>query len=135
MEFISKELAIKLNKKGFNKPCFGEYRHSHDNFIPFLTEGNGSFEELLQYSWFIPAPTIAQTLKWLREEKNIYVNVNALPSICKNFMIELDNRLVFDVRVSSFEEETFYYHDLDVPYPNYEDACIAGIEYVINNLI
>lgn len=108
MEFISKDLAIKLKEKGFNKPCFGEYRYEHDKFMPFLTDG-------------IPAPNIEQTLKWLREEKEFMV----FPVYSKNtsrWYCEI-------VNADSLKSEKLPISD------SYEDACIAGIEYVINNLI
>lgn len=50
-------------------------------------------------------------------------------------MCKQEPRLIFDVRVAYFEGEIFHYHELAEPYFKYEDACIAGIEYVINNLI
>lgn len=135
MKFVDKQLALKLQEKGFDRPCFGEYRYGHNNFIPFLTDGDESFEELLQYSYFIPAPTIEQVLEWLREDKKIHITVNALPSICKNFMSVQEHRLIFDVRVSSFKEEVFNYYDLDEPYFKYDDACIAGINFIVEHLI
>jgi hypothetical protein len=133
MNFIDKQLALKLKEKGYDRPCFGEYRHGHDNFIPFLTDGNQSFEELLQYSWFIPAPTIEQVIKWLREKKKIHISIDVLSSMNKNFMCKQEPRLIFDVRVAYFKEEIFNYHELAEPYFKYDDACIAGIEYIINN--
>lgn len=135
MKFVDKQLAIKLNEKGFDRPCFGEYRYGHNNFIPFLTDGDESFEELLQYSYFIPAPTIEQVLEWLREDKKIHITVNVLHTLSENFMSKQDNHLIFAVRVSYFKEDIFNYYDLDEPYFKYEDACIAGIEYVVEHLI
>lgn len=120
MKFIDKQLAIKLKEKGFNKPCFGEYVYVHDNFIPFLTYNGESFEELLQYTRFIPAPTIEQTLEWLREK-----DIMVFPVYSKNtsrWYCEI-------VNADSLESYKLPLSD------SYEDACIAGIEYVINNLI
>ena len=151
MKFVSKNLAIKLKEKGFFEACFGCYYIKNPigevrKIILHESYRRGqNYQALLK--WHVEtreqyatanialAPTIEQALKWLREEKSVYINVNALPSVCKNFMIEPDNRLVFDVRVSYVKEGIFNYYDLDVPYLNYEDACIAGIEYVVEHLI
>ena len=157
MKFVSKDLALKLKAKGFDKPCFGYYyiktptgRIDGELALNRYSGRGGSYKETLEsyadfplkegfvkyaYSNIVDAPTTEQVLKWLREEKNIHINVNALPSLCKNFMTIQEHRLIFDVRVSYFKEEIFKYYDLDEPYFNYEDACIAGIEYIIDNLI
>lgn len=149
MKFVDKQIAIKLKEKGFDKPCFGYY---YIETPTGFTDGElvlsryygrgGTFMDTLKRhdlpyttSNIIDAPAIEQVLEWLREEKKIHVNVNALPSLCKNYISVQEHRLIFDVRVSYFEEELFKYYDLDEPYFKYEDACIAGIEYVINNLI
>ena len=71
----------------------------------------------------------------MREEKNIHITVNVLPTLSENFMSKQDNHLIFAVRVSYFKEEIFNYYDLDEPYFKYEDACIAGIEYIVEHLI
>jgi hypothetical protein len=140
MKFIDKELSIKLKEKGFDKPCFGWYDNKIiDNNKLYLNVKEGSYKDLLEYTndfeWIIDAPTIDQVLEWLREEKNIHINVNALPSICTNYISTQGHRLLFDIRVSYFKEDMFNYYDLDEPYFKYEDACIAGIEYVVEHLI
>lgn len=67
-------------------------------------------------------PTIPQALKWLREEKKIAINVEFIPHVWQY--------KIFDM---SFEErfepcgKTFY--------EKYEEAALAGLEYVLDNLI
>ena len=150
MKFISKDLAIKLKEKGFDKPCFGWYH---------ITTPSGAFEgrlnlnesyyrgETYQHllkrrineyspnSNLVNAPTIEQVLEWFREDKKIHISIDVLSSMNKNFMCKQEPRLLFDVRVSYFEEEVFNYHELAEPYFKYEDACIAGIEYIVEHLI
>ncbi len=151
MEFVSKELAIKLKEKGFFEACFGCYYIKNpigevrELILNNSTRMGQTYHGILKchvetcekYATvnIALAPIIEQVLKWLREEKNIHINVNALPSLCKNYMNVQDHRLVFDIRVVYFKEKMFNYYDLDEPYSKYEDACIAGIEYAINNLI
>ena len=157
MKFVSKNLAIKLKKKGFNSPCFGWY---YINTPTGMTDGElvlnrypcrgGTYEETLERHIdfqpkegfvgyinknIVDAPTIEQVLKLLRDEKGIHISIMTLISLSKNFMCKQDNHFIFDVRVSWFKEEVFNYYDLDEPYFNYEDACIAGIEYAVDNLI
>lgn len=140
MKFISKDLAIKLKEKGFDKPCFNAY-NAHgcqylNGWCEYLNERDTDFI----YSYDLHdkdclCPTIEQVLEWFREDKKIHISIDVLSSMNKNYMCKQEPRLLFDVRVAYFEEEVFNYHELAEPYFKYEDACIAGIEYVINNLI
>lgn len=151
LEFVSKPIAVILKEKGFFEACFGCYYIKNpigevrDLILNHSTRMGQTYQSILK--WHVEtreeyatanialAPTIDQVLKWLREEKNIYVTVNTLPTLSKNFMHKQENRLIFGVRVSWFEGEVFNYYDLDEPWFDYEDACMAGIGYAIDNLI
>lgn len=135
MKFVSRDLAIKLKEKGFDKPCFGYY------YIETPTElidgklvlsryygRGGTFMDTLKRhdlpyttSNLVDAPTIEQVLEWLREEKDIMV----FPVYSKNTsrwyceIVNADSLELYKLPLSD----------------SYEDAAIAGIEYVINNLI
>ena len=135
MKFIDKQLALKLKEKGFDKPCFGYY---YIETPTGLTDGElvlsryygrrATFMDTLKRhdlpyttSNIVDAPTIEQVLEWLREEKEIMV----FPVYSKNtsrWYCEIIN-------ADSLESEKLLFPD------SYEDACIAGIKYVINNLI
>ena len=69
-------------------------------------------------------PTIYEVLKWLREEKNIILTPN--PSY-----FEEDCCLGWDCDVWASGN----YDYCCVDYKTYEQASIAGIEYVLDNLI
>ena len=126
MKFIDKQLALKLKEKGFDKPCFGYYfieDKNENNLHKNITCGGDVKNCLRKLSdgKHIDAPTIEQVLEWLREEKEIMV----FPVYSKNtsrWYCEI-------VNADSLESEKLLFPD------SYEDACIAGIEYVINNLI
>lgn len=142
MKFVDKQLALKLKEKGFNKPCFGEYVYVHDNFIPFLTDGDESFEELLQYTQFIPAPTIEQVLEWLRDDKNVHIGIMPYFTMStKNNIMWLWEILlvgkIIDCKNTLYVDKDYNYTKLASAdcYASYEDACIAGIEYVVEHLI
>lgn len=148
MKFVSKELAIKLKEKGFDKPCFGWYdtENGYDDLILNTTTIiNSNYKELLESTndidIIIDAPTIDQTLEWLRE-KDIYIWIEPYNAFTtENHLAFLWNITLgksFKSKEQLFDKDTFYTHiHLDIEHweINYDDACIAGIEYVIDNLI
>lgn len=129
MKFVSKDLAIKLKNKGFDKPCFGWYdiENNEDKLILNVHEGTLSYKNLLEYTNDIKtiadAPTIDQVLEWLREEKHIYLSID----VCKGF-----DDFIFAHEITSVEgkwrEDNHYYG-------SYDDAILAGIEFVVEHLI
>lgn len=150
MKFIDKELSIKLKEKGFDRPCYGFYEVSDEqNKLRLHFIANGNLANCLKYGEdsYINAPTIQQVLKWLREEKDIHIKsdisfrytsehkkdkngtYSGFMNVSKPFWSFLIRKIkngncVYDNTTASNNE-----------YSSYEDACIAGIEYVINNLI
>lgn len=134
MKFVDKQLAIKLKEKGFDKPCFGWYdTQIIGNNELYLNVKEGSYKDLLEYTndfeWIIDAPTIDQVLEWLREEKKIHlvIDIKKRQKVCENiiwgyFVVLLDNSF-HCVRHYDFESDS------------YEDACIAGINFVVEHLI
>lgn len=123
-EFVSYEIAKKLKEKGFDWETKEAYER---NII------------VCRYEDY-PKPTISQVLKWLREEKKIFVAINVgycyesdeipfptnpkMEPILKGYYYgiwELDNLNDKNARSEYFED--------------YEQAALAGIEYVIDNLI
>ena len=85
------------------------FRYNKENRLDrlFMTEG-------------INHPTISQVLKWLREEKKIHISI-----------ITYDYTWGYTI----YELVTFFPEEFSSYYSTYEDAVIAGIEYVIDNLI
>lgn len=150
MKFISKELSIKLKEKGFNKPCFGYYENDRiilyraSIHIPF----GGNVHDTMYSSNHLcendiaDAPTTYQVLEWLRDEKNVYISILPyLPMSAKNnIMWQWDILLVgkiIECRNTLYVDKNNNYARLlwDEYCANYNDACIAGIEFVIDNLI
>ena len=170
MDFVDFDLAKKLKEKGFDYKClfvynkeqiinpevvktFGEL--SDDGYYELTKEGGGKLDwdfvyvnnyQLIQYRdvliprEMIKAPTISQVLKWLREEKKIFVAINIgycyesdeipfptnpkMEPILKGYYYgvwELDN-------LNDKKSYSEYFKD-------YEQAALAGIEYVLDNLI
>lgn len=117
-DFVSFEIAKKLNGKGFTcKYPFAMYfrnrmYYDYDDFI-------GDKDAII-------APTISQVLKWLFDEKQLFVNIDC--NICDKF------GLFFTIYKKG--EETWEACGFDDNYYNKpEEVTLAGIEYVLNNLI
>jgi hypothetical protein len=67
-------------------------------------------------------PTISQSLKWLREEKKIAINIEFIPYTWQYKVIDMSFERRFEpCGITLFSE--------------YEEAALAGIEYVLDNLI
>ena len=122
-DFVPFELAVKLEEKGFNEPCYGYY-HCNGGNDSFELCGNGDRDfQNSKNQYRVAAPTIPQVLKWLREEKKIYLEI----------VIVVDAEYMCDIykinpRPIECLGSTEYYK-------TYEAAALAGIEYVIDNLI
>lgn len=138
-DFIPFELAKKLKEKRFNKPCVAYYlpNSSELYFNTAILLKESTVEDCLFSnntkpigyicSIFIDAPTISQVLKWLREEKNIHIVIDITNYGFVNSIIS------FKWDKSYCENEIEHYDHKG--YSIYEEAAIAGIDYVINNLI
>lgn len=123
MEFVTYKIGKKLQEKGYPHGYnrFG-YRpiYSDECTIRYLWDIGAYDEEY--YGEHIPCPTISEVLKWLREEKKIVINIEFIPHVWQY--------KIFDTSFGDrFEPcgKTFY--------DEYEESALAGIEYVLDNLI
>ena len=115
MDFVDINLAKKLKEKGFREKVnayYGKYENIFE-VHPSLDMNDCDYR--------CSAPTISQVLKWLRNEKNIHIVIPA--SYNEGYWWE----------VRDFNREVPEYGDNE--FNSYEQAAIAGIEYVIDNLI
>lgn len=145
MKFVNKQLALKLKEKGFDKPCFGYY---YIKTPTGMNEGelvlnrypcrNVTYEDTLKKhigfinSNMVDAPTIEQVLKWLREEKDTYINI--VPQ--KEFDYTCYSLSIIQFNSPKHNFDTFRMISFfDSITTNYDDIYIIGIEYVINSLI
>ena len=120
-DFVTFNLAKKLREKGFREKV-NAYYGKHENIFdvhPALDMNDADYRA--------SAPTISQVLKWLREEKSIHVEVFLWT---EGWYYE----------VWSFEyNENYKEYDTKIEkqsmdYSSYEEAALAGIEYVLDNL-
>lgn len=120
-EIVSFEIAKKLKEKGFNAECYGHYFNGE-----FYTDMPPKHYQRDKY---VSAPFISQVLKWLREEHQIHIFVDItsagwFPKVSIKVKRD-DTRYWFS---KALIESDFF--------DTYEEAVVAGIEYVLdNNLI
>lgn len=137
-DFVSYDIAVKLKEKGFKEKCFAYYLPKcfdlYFNKIPFsggiiddCLYSNNSLPNECVASDFIDAPTISQVLKWLREEKKIHIVID----ITSYGFISSTISFKWDKSYCENEIENYDHKG----YRTYEEAALAGIEYVITNLI
>ena len=108
-DFVTYDIAVKLRKKGFNIDT--DFCYNQDGGIVKV----GS----------CPAPQIHEVLKWLREERGIFVEIS--PAYID---------ITFYVSVYKIKDGRYIRCCiLEFKYKSYEQAAIAGIEYVIDKLI
>lgn len=138
-EFVTKEIAEKLNKILYNVHCSTFY--VIENFTGECIDDNGDayevdFEEgelYLNYpikyqkykDKYIPAFKIDDVLRWLRNHKNIFILPHFDQIESKWFVYVSQPNLPqdFPIYISKLFFET------------YEDAALHGIEYFINEFL
>lgn len=121
-EYVTIELAKKLKEKGF--PLLRVIKQRGEPIIYDLPKNHPNWQNCNAYY----IPTISQVLKWLREEKKIHLIVEISDSgwyytLYPNVRWEND-KLKSDKYIMSFKHKT-----------SYEEAVLAGIEYILDNLI
>ena len=148
-DFVSFDLAKKLKEKGFNVPCiyaycekggWNSYTQKHEPITYILrTDGNPFGAYYTGDNWnkaYKPnknkircsAPTISQVLKWLRDSNAIHIH------ICL-----YSKGWYCDVYTFEYYEEDKEYgvkHNVQFDeFSTYEEAALAGIEYVLDIVI
>ena len=124
MEIVSFEIAKKLKEKGFPQHItdeayiienYGEDEYDIGDRLPIPL--------IPDYMDDVAAPTISQVLKWLRESKKMFVQIE----------INGMGYIVSIYRRKYFDSELIY--PLKNKFDTYEHAALAGIEYCLDNLI
>lgn len=105
-EFVTFKIAQKLEEKGFDWDTSETFER---NILVCRYEDYRK-------------PTISQVLKWLREEKKIHIQIlfACPPSKWEYIIVEMTNNELRETYTS---------------FKSYERAALAGIEYVLDNLI
>lgn len=119
-DFVPYELAVKLKEKGYPQRCCGKY-----DMIGACYFNDGRFYEdgcIALVEDCFTAPRIDQVLKWLREEKNIHIEIRLFTC-----------GYGFDIYKIYPKERIVWSGTLE--YKTFEQAAIKGIEYTLYNLI
>ena len=135
-DFVTSEIAKKLKEKGFREECFARYYCSDKAYFEENSYNPNTESIFYCYNndedlgrFYIDAPTISQVLKWLRDEKFILIGLSPIQEYDGNEMIEWCSTIYkADKQGGMSWIEEFYYE-------SYEQAALAGIEYVLDNLI
>ena len=137
-DFVPYELAVKLKEKGFRGLCLAYYTNDDTLYYNYSHKAGASYIDCyLSHNLmpkdsvsgkFVDAPTISQVLKWLREEKKIFVAIDYYPA-GYNAMIYTGLS-----QKDGFCDNEQYIDECDC-YNTYELAALTGIEYTLDNLI
>ena len=114
-DYCSYEVAKLLKEKGFDEPCRAIYE---EKVLRINTLCDYCNSELSSY---VCATTHQMAMKWLREEKNIIVNVwyNGADWNAEYYNDEVDN----------------FYLITDCLCNSYEECVESALKYVLENLI
>ena len=134
-DFVIYEIAVKLKEKGFKEQCLAYYTKDSDFYYntSYSSDVENAFKSFNSRPNHIcgkriDAPIISQVLKWLREEKKLFVDIGMAYN---KYYVGICKTDEFDEAVGRQVIE----HAIGTPSNTYEKAAIAGIEYVVDNLI
>jgi hypothetical protein len=119
MGFVTYEIGEKLKEKGYPMAEIptGGIDNRNIPVLYDLPKEHPNWQDCK--AWWVP--TISQVLKWLREEKKVHIIIPA----------SFDEGYWWEVR--DFNREISEYSVVE--YTSYEESAIAGIEYILDNLI
>lgn len=125
-DFVTFDLAKKLKEKGFQQDynIFGyKLIYSNNTTIKYISDIGAYDKEYFGEN--VSCPTISQVLKWLREEKNIFVVV----------FIDDDSDYPVTYNIFNGADCVHHHHGKYFALSEWSKCEMSGIEYVIENLI
>lgn len=125
-DFVSFEIANLLKGKGFDVECVGRYSIRSKEFHLDYTRkcNNGGLFECA-------APTLQMAMKWLREQKHIYIDV----------FLDDDSEMPWTYNIHTETRDggsecICHHHGNYYPLTDgYEECVEAAIKYCLENLI
>lgn len=123
-DFVTFETAKKLKEKGFNWKV-NAYYGKHENIFDVHPA-----MDMNDCEYRCSSPTISQVLKWLRDEKKLYLSIE--PHLTDFSSTEI--MWIWDALYINSDCK-FQWHDGEFGFDSYEKAAVSAIEYVIDNLI
>ena len=124
VKFVTFEIAKKLDEVGFEWDTSEMFER---NILV------GRYDDYRK-------PTISQVLKWFREENKLHITLLYITDSSMDADLNIcDERCYFGFSVISLNDGSTLYDSYEessvIEYKTYELAALAGIEYVLNNLI
>lgn len=124
-DFVTFEIAKKLKTKGFpqgnEEDITKLYYQISDNLQSAIMLSEGK-----DVKW--QCPSIDEVLKWLRDEKDIFIEIT----------VDVNDKFNYYFGIYKKGNDTWEYigqNDTYDYFEMYEEAAMAGIEWVLNNLI
>ena len=115
-DYVSFETAKLLKEKGFDDFTCHSYYYK-----------NGDIEEETRYEGDFGRPTLQMTMKWLREEKGVQIEI----TIVGTDTWESPTKWMYGFRCQT--KDVIDRRNAD--FSSYEQACEAAIKYCLKNLI
>lgn len=122
-DYCSYEVAKLLEEKGFNEPIRCWYDSAKD-----FHEMGAKMHNSDCISSTIMCPTHQMAMKWLREEKNIFI---VIEPHAYDYINEKNSSYVF----SLWQGDNYCENPLLKDFPSYEEAVEAACIYALKNLI
>lgn len=120
-DFVTYEIAVKLKEKGYTLDTAHHY-DDNGGIVVSLVE----FDERCVY----PCPEIHQVLRWLREEKKIYIVIAVNPTLSTK------DKIAYYYQVySNSTGVTSDYYESEEYYAQWEDCAMGSIKSVLKHLI
>jgi hypothetical protein len=123
-EFVSYELAIKLEELGFDEPCCGFYDHMIKEIDTISAD---ACERLCKHHTHIKAPLFQQAFRWFRDEHELHYDItlstDSSDQLIGYYILihKLDGMLVNESNAIELDHNT----------PNREEAELACLDKLI----
>lgn len=125
MELVTIEIAQKLKTKGFPQGNEDDitklYYRISDNLQSAILLSEGK-----DVKWY--CPTISEVMKWLRDTHNIHINVGFV-------RFNGNTELYWVFSVENIKDDVEYDWLYSTSHDSYEEAAMAGIEWILDNVI
>lgn len=127
-DFVTYEIAKKLKEKGYPMEEIPTGGIDNRNFpiLYDLPKEHPNWQDCK--AWWVP--TISQVLKWLRKEKKMHMEIFLYDREYSYFVKSITQICEDDLFHKCLNDAT-----TDEEYATYEQSALAGIEYVLDNLI
>ena len=128
--YVSFEIAKLLKEKGFDENTLMVYMSYGDlcKCNRYDSIRNSNYNDITKNYFECTAPTHQMAMKWLIEEKNIFI---VIEPHAYDYINEKNKSYVYSLWVG----DRYYEYIESKDYPSYEDAVEAALKYCLDNLI